>query len=75
MKHFVEQGFHHDLFCFEWERIKLNADVENVWKFFYDGFIEINDKHAGLRKYRVKGRDDAWFTPELANLLHDRNLV
>lgn len=46
MKHFVEQGFHHDLFCFDWERIKLNADVENVWKFFYDGFIEINDKHA-----------------------------
>jgi len=54
MKHFSEQGFFYDLFYFDWDKIYLFADVENAWKFFHDGFKEIVDKHAPLKKYRVK---------------------
>ena len=50
----MEQRFFHDLFYFDWGKINLTADVENAWKFFYDGFTEIVNKHAPLRKSRVK---------------------
>lgn len=42
-------------------------------EYFYEGFISIVDKHAPFQRLRVKGRDNAWFTPELANLLQQTN--
>ena len=59
----MEQGFVHDL-C---------ADVETAWSYFYLGFMEIIDRHAPLRKFRVKGRDNPWFFADLSSLLHERN--
>ena len=55
--------------------INLIADIENAWKLFYDGFTEFVDRHAPLRKHRVKGRNNAWFTPDLSNSLHGRNVA
>lgn len=72
-KHFSEQGFFHDLFSFDWGKIDLFDDVENAWSYFYQGFKEIVDRHAPMRKFRVKGRDNPWFTTELSDLLHERN--
>ncbi len=48
MKRFVEQGFFHDLFGSDWEKINLTDDAECAWKFFYDYFLEIIDKHAAV---------------------------
>jgi len=33
-KHFVEQGFLHDLFGFDWGQIDPCADVETAWSYF-----------------------------------------
>lgn len=46
MKHFSEQGFLHDLFYFDWDRISLRADLEIAWSLFFDGFKGILYKHA-----------------------------
>lgn len=43
--------------------------------FFYDGFTEIVNKHAPLRRFRIKGQNNLWFTSELSNLLHECNLA
>lgn len=75
MKHFCEQGFHYDLFHFNWNRIELIPDVETAWSFFSDSFQNIVNKHAPIRKYRVKGRDNPWFSPELSDSIHERNLA
>ena len=75
LKHFSEQGFFHDLFYFDWEKINLIADVEYAWDFFYEGFNSIINKHAPLKKYRVKDCNNAWFKPDLSDLLHKRNLA
>ena len=72
-KHFVEQGFVHDLFDFDWGKIDLCADVETAWSYFYLGFMEIIDRHAPLRTFRVKGRHNPWFSANLSSLLHERN--
>ena len=59
LKHFSEQGFFHDLFYFNWEKINLIPDVDCAWDFFYEGFNSIINKHAPLKKYTVKGRNNA----------------
>ena len=69
----MEQGFVHDLFGFDWEKIDLCDDVETAWSYFYLGFMEMIDRHAPLRTFRVKGRDNPWFSAELSSLLHERN--
>ena len=46
MKLFVEQGFLHDLFYFDWNRIALIDEVEIAWIFFLNSFLEILNKHA-----------------------------
>lgn len=76
LKHFNEQGFHHDLPEFNWSRIALIPDVETAWTFFKDGFMQIINTHAPHRKYRVKGRDNPWFFTVLADhAIHERNLA
>ena len=49
MKLFVEQGFLHDLFYFDWNRIALIDEVEIAWIFFLNSFLEILNKHALIR--------------------------
>lgn len=75
MKQFVEQAFLHDSFYFDWEKISLIDNVEFAWQSFYDGFIQIVNKHAPCLRFRVKGRNNTWFTPHLSNLLHERNIA
>lgn len=55
MKHFSLQGFSHDLFYINWDSIRLIDDVEIAWKYFHDGFLQLINKHAPMRKFRVKG--------------------
>uniref|UniRef100_A0A8C5N2E5 Reverse transcriptase domain-containing protein n=1 Tax=Gouania willdenowi TaxID=441366 RepID=A0A8C5N2E5_GOUWI len=73
LKHLNEQAFHHDLSMVNWKYISLIPDVELAWTFFKDTFMQIINKHAPLKKYRVKGRENPWFSPELADSLHERN--
>ena len=73
MKMFVEQAFLHDLYHFDWERIALFDDVELAWSYFHESFSHTMNKHAPLRKFRIKGCDNTWFTTELAEVLHERN--
>jgi len=61
MKHFSLQGFLPDLYYFNWDSIGLIDGVEIAWKYFHDGFLQLINKHAPMRKFRVKGRDNHWF--------------
>lgn len=74
-KKFNEQGFCHDLFNCDWSRIELIPDVESAWIFFRDSFLQVINRHAPLKRFRVKGRDNPWFSSELGDILHDRNLA
>lgn len=73
MKHFSEQGFRHDLNSADWSRVSIIPDAELAWSVFADLLTSIIDKHAPYKRYRVKGRDNPWFTDELAKLIHERN--
>lgn len=74
-KHLSEQGFLHDIYYCDWKRISLIPDVEMAWSFFREIFLSITNKHAPVRTYRIKGRENPWFSDELAKLIHERNQV
>lgn len=65
----------HDLSIFDWKKIGLIPDVELAWSFFRDSFMQIVKKHAPIRKFRVKGRENPWFSPGLAEIILERNLA
>lgn len=48
--------------------------METAWKFFHYVFFQIVNKHAPFCRFRVKGRDNPWFSSELS-FIHDRNLA
>ncbi len=47
--------------------------IELAWKYFHDAFTNIINKHAPFHKFRVKGRHNPWFSPELSSLLKERD--
>lgn len=69
IKHVNEQAYQHELSNFDRKKIGLIPDVELAWTFFRDGFMQIVNKHAPLRRFKVNGRDKSWFSPELAEII------
>ncbi len=76
MKHFNIQGFLFDR-CTIW----LGKNYINprywkwnyTWNYIYDNFILIINKHAPLKKIRVKCRDNPWFSTALSDLIRERD--
>lgn len=50
MKHFSEQDFLHDLSNFDWGKMYNSADVDSAWHLFHEGFVNIINKYAPLKK-------------------------
>ena len=63
-KHFCKQAFFHDLWDYDWNKISLISDVELAWDSFHEAFIRIINKHAPFCKFRVKGLNNPWFSPQ-----------
>lgn len=51
MRYFNEQSFLIDLVLFDWDRIFLIPDVKFAWKYFYDGFTLILNRHTPFKKF------------------------
>lgn len=58
-----------------WGHIGLLPDVELAWSFFKENVLKIVNKHSPMRNFRVKGRENPWFSPELSDTIHKRNLA
>lgn len=75
LKNFNEQAYHHDLSLINWGQLGLLPDVELAWTLFKENFEKIVNKHAPWTKHRVKGRENPWFSPELSDIIHQRNVA
>uniref|UniRef100_A0A3B3BNA3 Reverse transcriptase domain-containing protein n=1 Tax=Oryzias melastigma TaxID=30732 RepID=A0A3B3BNA3_ORYME len=73
LKKLNEQAFIYDLSILKWDRISLIDDVDLAWQYFHDEFLNLINKHAPIRRFRVKGRNNPWFSPEIDNLIKDRD--
>ena len=74
-KSFCEQAFLHDLYLCDWVKVGLMPDPDMALSYFKSLFLDITNKHAPLRKYKVKGRVDPWFTDHLSDKIHESNLA
>ncbi len=37
--------------------------------------LDIVNKHAPFRKYKIKGHDNPWFSEKFSDLIHERDLA
>uniref|UniRef100_A0A669EJS2 Reverse transcriptase domain-containing protein n=1 Tax=Oreochromis niloticus TaxID=8128 RepID=A0A669EJS2_ORENI len=74
-KIFNEQAFQYDLSMANWEYLNLIPDIHLAWDYFKKIFMKILNKHAPIRKIRVKGRENPWFSSELSESIHQRNVT
>lgn len=56
-----------------WIMFCLIPDAENVWEYFHNAFTANCKKHAPLKKCRIRGMNNPWFTEELAFTTRERN--
>ena len=43
--------------------------VDTAWDYLYMTFVLICDKHAAVKTFRISGRDNPWFSDNLAELI------
>lgn len=72
-KHFSEQAFIHDLVEVDWSRFALIPSISDAVPLFQHQFLACINKHAPLRKVRIKDRSNPWFSSELSDAIHARN--
>lgn len=75
LRHFNEQTFLQGLSHIKWSRIYVIKDIDMAWKCFLDQLQTLINKHAPLRRFRVKGRSNPWFSSEIGNLLRERDVA
>ncbi len=63
----------HDLYHSDLRRVTLIQDVELSWEYFQSIFQSISNKHVPIKKFRISGRDNPWFSDSLSELIHLRN--
>ena len=74
-KLFCEQAFLNDLYLCDWTKINLIPEPEIALQYFKSLLLDIINKHAPLRKHKIKGRDNPWFSEQLSELIHERDLA
>ncbi len=72
-KNFEEQAFLHDLYHSDLRVVTLIQDVELAWEYFQSIFQSISNKPVPIKKFRISGRDNPWFSDSLSELIHLRN--
>lgn len=74
-KLFDEQAFLHELYHHLCPGvIDAIPDVDIAVDYFTTKFLQICDKHAPIKKLRIRGRDNPWFSNELSELIRQRNI-
>lgn len=72
-KCFNEQAFPHEIYQSDLNLVCDMDDVELAWNYFKKTFLAIVDKHAPIRRYRVRGRDNPWFNDSIATAVREWN--
>ena len=62
-------------FACDWTKLFLISDVETAWTYFQNMFVEVVNQHAPIRKFRVNGWDNPWFSDELPELIDEKNVA
>lgn len=65
----------HDIHSSDINCVDSIPDPELAFSYFSSTFNSIVNKHAPLRRYRVKNRSNPWFSNNLSKDLHNRDMA
>lgn len=57
------------------EHILAIPETKLHFSYFANVFNTITDKHVPVQKNRVKNRSNAWFTPDLSEVIHTSDVA
>ena len=75
LRKFNLQSFRNDTASHDWDHIHNLSNPNDIWSEWKNSFLEIVDKHAPLRKLRVRGRSSRWIASELKKQMHEKDIL
>ena len=72
---FNRANFRNDIASQNWDEINNFSNPNDMWSKWKCMFLSIVDKHAPLRRMRVRARSSPWITSELKKRMHNRNIL
>ena len=66
-------SFIKDLEETNWDIIDINGDIDPAVEMWNTLFTDVANRHAPIKKTRIKGSKTPWMTPELSNAMRDRD--
>ena len=65
MRHYDNDQFLDDLSNVPWGTEYIYDDVDDLWRHWASLYTEVLDKHAPIKKKRVRGDQFPWITPDI----------
>lgn len=70
---FNVDNFRNDLQSLPWDDINMFDDVNETWLLWKRMFLSVVDKHAPIKRKRIRNKRNPWLTSELKQLLIQRD--
>ena len=72
-KYYDPALFCEDVNSIPWDILELDQTPNDAWQSFKDLFLTAADEYAPVVTRRVRGRSVPWLTPEIKDLMHQRD--
>lgn len=72
-KHFSEETFTAELSNVDWESITQLENPNDIWFNWKEKFLSIVNKHAPIKKKRIRNKRSPWLNKDICKLLFDRD--
>ena len=73
MQKFNVNTFRNDLDNLPWDNVKKLGDVNDQWQLSKNMFLSVVDKHAPLKRKRIRNKKSPWLTSEIKQQLVHRD--
>ena len=70
-----KENFLFDLEQMPWNDISLHSNPDDMWNVWRKQFITCVDKHAPLKRKRIRNKKSPWITRELLSKMHKRDYL
>ena len=72
-KHFDVNAYIADVKQINWDDIQQCKDMNNAYDTFIERLMVITEKHAPLKKRRIRKQESPWMTSEILDFIRERN--
>ena len=74
MKHFNQECFINDLEKVPWDSIQ-DVNPNHQWEKWKELFVSVVDKHAPLKRSRIRNKRSPWLLSDIISLIRKRDFL